>query len=293
MHTRNKLKNVLYYLTFAGPVTLAFFTVTIASFGYGIYLTFTDWDGIASIINYVGLENYIDAISDDRFWTSFWLTARFVLFAVILTNVVAFGLALLLSKKFKGVNFFKAAFFAPNLLGGIILGLIWQFIFDIGLTEIGQLLNIDFLSRSMLSAPETAFGALVTVFVWQMAGYMMVIYIAGIMNIPKELNEAAALDGANAWQRLRKITLPMMMPSFTVCLFLTLQRAFMTYDINLSLTGGGPFHSTELVAMRIFNRAFVSQQFGMGQAQALILFIIVVIVTLTQVYFSKRLEVEA
>ena len=287
-----RTKNVFHYLAFAGPCTFAFLAVTIASFLYGIHLSFTDWRPIASVVNYVGLENYIAAVNDRSFWTSFFLTARFVFFAVLFTNLLAFGLSFILSKGFRGSGFYKAAFFAPNLIGGIILGLIWQFIFIIGMTEVGHRFNIPFLQTSMLSAPNTAFAALVIVFVWQMSGYMMIIYFAGIVNIPKELTEAAAIDGANGFQRLTRITLPMMMPSFTICIFLTLQRAFMTYDINLSLTSGGPFASTELVAMRIFNRAFISQQYGMGQAQAFMLFVMVVVITLIQVYSSKRMEVE-
>jgi raffinose/stachyose/melibiose transport system permease protein len=248
---------------------------------------------MAREVSFVGLQNYVEAVADGLFWTSFGLTFRFVFFAILLTNLVAFALAGILTKGFKGAGFYKAAFFAPNLIGGILLGLIWRFIFIIGITEIGEFIGIQAMQRSMLSSANGAFWALVIVFVWQMSGYMMIIYIAGFVNVPRDLLEAAAIDGATGFQKLRRITLPMMMPSFTICLFLTLQRSFMTYDINLSLTAGGPFHSTELVAMRIYNRAFVAEQYGMGQSQAFMLFLIVVIVTLIQVFLTKRMEVEA
>ena len=281
------------YLAFAGPSTFAFLSVTMASFVYGIYLTFTNWDTLSDFQSFVGFTNYLAVFEDAQFWSSFLLTLRFVVVTVVLTNALGFFFAYLLTKGLRGSNFFKASFFASNLIGGIVMGLIWRFIFNEGLVALGDALHIRFLSTSWLSTPGKAFWALVIVFVWQMSGYIMVIYIAGLMSIPREILEAASIDGARGLRRLWRITIPMVVPAFTICIFVTLQRAFVTYDINLSLTFGGPFASTELVAMRIYNKAFVSERYGIGQSEALVLFLIVAAVTLAQVLTTKRAEVEA
>ncbi|MBZ4665166.1 sugar ABC transporter permease [Mahella sp.] len=290
---KNFLSKLKTYLIFAGPMTFAFLTVVILPFIYGIYLTFTDWNGISATHAFVGLDNYLQVFNDKVFWSSFLLTLRYVLFSVILVNVIAFFLAYLLTSGIKGQNFFRTGFFTPNLIGGILLGFIWQFIFSNILVYIGELFNLPIFSASWLTDPNKAFWALVIVTVWQYSGYMMVIYIAGFMNIPRELIEAADIDGANSYYRLKNIILPLMVPSFTICIFLTLQRTFMVYDVNLSLTNGGPYKSTELISMHVYNTAFLSQQYGIGQAEAFFLFLIVAIVTLSQVYFSQRMEVES
>lgn len=280
------------YLIFAGPTTFAFLTVIILPFLYGIYLTFTDWNGISATHSFVGFQNYLQAFKDKVFWTSFLLTLKYVFFTVILINVIAFFLAYMLTSGVKGQNFFRAGFFTPNLIGGILLGFIWQFIFSNILVYLGKSYDIPILSGSWLSDPDKAFWALVIVTVWQYTGYMMVIYIAGLVNIPRDLLEAASIDGANFYQRLKNVILPLMAPSFTISVFLTLQRGFMVYDINLALTNGGPYKSTELISLHIYNTAFLSQQYGIGQAEAFFLFFVVAAVTLLQVYFSKKLEVE-
>lgn len=280
------------YLIFAGPTTFAFLTVIILPFLYGIYLTFTDWNGISATHAFVGFSNYLQVFKDKVFWTSFLLTLKYVFFTVILINVIAFFLAYMLTSGAKGQNFFRAGFFTPNLIGGILLGFIWQFIFSNILVYLGKSYDIQILSGSWLSDPDKAFWALVIVTVWQYTGYMMVIYISGFMNIPRDLLEAASIDGANTYQRLKNVILPLMVPSFTISVFLTLQRGFMVYDINLALTNGGPYKSTELISLHIYNTAFLSQQYGIGQAEAFFLFFVVAAVTLLQVYFSKKLEVE-
>ncbi|MDI3501799.1 MAG: maltose transport system permease protein [Thermoanaerobacter sp.] len=280
------------YLIFAGPTTFAFLTVIILPFLYGIYLTFTDWDGISATHAFVGFSNYLQAFKDKVFWTSFLLTLKYVFFTVILINVIAFFLAYVLTSGLKGQNFFRAGFFTPNLIGGVLLGFIWQFIFSEILVYFGKSYNVPIFSNSWLSDPDKAFWALVIVTVWQYTGYMMVIYIAGLVNIPRDLLEAASIDGANSYQRLKNVILPLMVPSFTISVFLTLQRGFMVYDINLALTNGGPYKSTELISLHIYNTAFLHQQYSTGQAKAIFLFFVVATVTLLQVYFSKKLEVE-
>lgn len=286
----DKLKT---YLIFAGPTTFAFFTVIILPFIFGIYLTFTDWNGVSATQAFIGGKNYLAVFQDKAFWYSFLLTLKYVFFTVIITNVLAFLLAYLLTSGIKGQNFFRSGFFTPNLIGGVLLGYIWQFIFSNILVYLGKNFNLPIFSSSWLSNPNKAFWALVIVGVWQYSGYMMIIYIAGFMNVPHDILEAASIDGANGLRKMISIILPMMVPSFTVCIFLSLQRTFMVYDVNLSLTKGGPFKATELISMSVYNKAFLSQQYGIGQAQAFFLFLMVAVITLIQVYFSKRMEVEA
>ncbi|MFC0213527.1 carbohydrate ABC transporter permease [Paenibacillus chartarius] len=280
-------------LVFTGPTLFAFLTVMIVPFVYGIYLTFTNWDGIAVTHSLAGLKNYVGVFKDDVFWKSFGLTLKYVFFTVVFVNAAAFLLALGLTSGLKGQNVFRAGFFVPNLVGGIVLGLIWQFIFSNVLVYLGQKSGIPLFSASWLADPDKAFWSLILVTVWQYAGYMMVIYVAGLMSVPKDILEAASIDGASGWTKLRKMVLPLMVPSFIVCIFLTLQRGFMVYDVNLALTKGGPFKSTEMVSMHVYGKAFLSRDYGLGQAEALVLFLLVAVITLLQVYFSKKLEVEA
>ncbi|MFZ5969765.1 MAG: carbohydrate ABC transporter permease [Bacillota bacterium] len=294
MQKRKRLfNNIKTNLFFTGPSTVVFFTVIILPFLFGIYLTFTNWDGISKAYAFVGAGNYRAVFADKAFWDSMFLTMKYVFFSVVFINVIAFLLAYALTSGVKGQTFLRAGFFTPNLIGGIILGFLWHFIFSNVLVYIGKNFNIEPLMTSWLGTPEKAFWALVIVTVWQYSGYMMVIYIAGFMNVPKDVLEAASIDGANGFVRLRSIILPLMVPSFVICVFLSLQRAFMVYDVNLSLTGGGPFNSTQLIAMQVYRKAFLSQQYGIGQAEAFFLFLMVAIVTVTQVYFTKKLEVEA
>ena len=193
----------------------------------------------------------------------------------------------------KGIGFFRTGFFTPNLIGGVVLGFIWQFIFSRVLVSIGSSTGIDFLSSSFLADPTKAFWAMVIVTVWQTSGYMMLIYIAGFTGISADVMEAASIDGATGFQKLKNVTVPLMMPSFVICIFLTLSRCFMVYDLNLSLTGGEPYGSTIMAAMHVYNKAFTSKQYGVGQAEALILFLMVAIVSGIQIYLGKRKEVEA
>lgn len=285
-------KDMKSYLFFCGPTVLIFTLVMIVPFIFGLFLTFTNWDGIARSYTFVGFDNYVKTVGDTAFWNSLWLTIQYVLFTVLLTNIIAFLLAYALTSGLRSQNVFRAGFFTPNLIGGIILGLIWNFVFTTVLPFIGQALNLDFITSSMLSHPIRAFWAIVIVSVWQYSGYMMVIYIAGFMNVPKQIIEAANIDGAGPIQKLTKVIIPLMVPAFIICTFLTLQRAFMVYDVNLSLTGGGPFKSTQLISMHVYEKAFLAQEYGVGQTQAIFLFGIVAIVTVTQLYYSKKLEHE-
>lgn len=280
-------------LLFTGPTLFAFLAVMIIPFLYGIYLTFTNWDGISTTSSLVGFDNYVSVFKDAVFWKSFLLTLKYVFISVALINSVAFLLAYVLTSGLKGQSIFRAGFFIPNLVGGIVLGFVWQFIFSNVLVYVGKELSLPLFSASWLADPNKAFWTMIIVTVWQYAGYMMVIFVAGLMNVPKDILEAASIDGANLWTTMRKMILPLMVPSFIVCIFLSLQRCFMVYDLNLSLTKGGPFKSTEMVSMHVYEKAFLSRDYGVGQAEAFVLFLLVATITIAQVYFSKKLEVEA
>lgn len=290
MKSSNKGKD---FCVFALPGLSCFLAVVMVPFIYGIYLTLTDWNGVSSVKNFVGLSNFAAVMRDAQFWKSLLLTFKYVIAVVVLVNVIAFLLAYILTRGIKGQNFFRAGFFTPNLIGGIVLGYIWQFVFSRVFVSIGETTGWSLFEISWLSTPNKAFAALVLVSVWQLAGYMILIYVAGFMGLSEDVLEAASIDGASGWVKMKNIILPLMMSSVTICLFLTLSRAFMVYDVNLSLTGGAPYGTTEMAAMHVYEKAFTSRQFGVGQAEAFILFIIVACISGIQVYTTKKREVEA
>lgn len=290
MKSKNKGKD---FGIFALPGMFCFFAVVIIPFIYGVYLTFTDWNGVSKTKNVIGLKNFAGVIQDKQFWSSLLLTFKYVIVVVILVNVLAFVIAYFLTRGIKGQNFFRAGFFTPNLIGGIVLGYIWQFVFSRVFVSIGESTGWKLFEVSWLSDPNKAFAALVLVSVWQLSGYMILIYVAGFMGLSEDVMEAASIDGASGLAKLRHITLPLMMSSITICLFLTLSRAFMVYDVNLSLTSGGPYGTTEMAAMHVYEKAFTSRQFGVGQAEAIILFLVVACISGIQVYMTKKQEVEA
>ena len=282
---QNTMKyKVKQYLMFAGVSTVLFSAVVILPFIYGLYLTFTSWDGVSKEKPFVGLANYIATFQDAAYWQALGRTLIYSVIAVILVNVVAFFLAYLLTSGIKGQNFFRAGFFVPNLIGGIVLGYVWQLIFDgiLGKFDLALKLNAKF-----------GFWGLVILICWQQIGYMMIVYIAGLQAIPGSLNEAAMIDGANARQRLFKITIPMMMPSITICTFLTITNSFKLFDQNLSLTSGEPMHQTEMMALNIYDTFYGHVGFeGVGQAKAVIFFIIVVAIGLIQLRATRDKEVQ-
>ena len=284
---------LLLFTGFAGPAAFCFIMVMIVPFFYGIYLTLTGWDGISAVKDFVGLENYYTVFTEAEFWRSVLLTVIYSAISVVLVNVLAFALAYGVTGGGKSQNFFRAGFFTPNLIGGLVLGYIWQFIFSRALVSVGTAFDIEGLSRSWLSDPILAVAALIIVSVWQYSGFMMLIYIAGLTSVPKELIEAGVIDGCGKGQVLRHIILPQMRSSFVICLFLTITRCFMTYDLNLSLTDGGPFGTTEMAAMHVYQQEFVSHNYGVGQAEAVVLFVICAAVSVLQVYIGRRNEVDA
>ena len=282
------------FLTFAFLPLVTFTTVLLIPFLVGVMLTFTDWNGITPIdsfnYNWIGLENFAKALSSPEFLSVLWLTLRYVVLVIVFTNVIAFGLALLVSSKLPLRNIFRAAFFVPNLIGGIILGFVWQFIFATFVPHIGELTGIELLKFSWLVETPKAFTALVIVSVWQLSGYMMLLYIAGLTGISEEVLEAASIDGASSIRQLFYIKIPLLIHAFAISIFLTLRNSFMVFDVNLSLTDGGPFRSTEMMTLHIFNEAFVAQNFGTSQAKALVLFLIVAVIAIAQVVITNRLQ---
>ena len=278
---------------FAGITTLVFAAVVIVPFIYGLYLTFTSWDGVSKSKPFVGFANYVATFQDSAFWAALGRTFIYSFVAVILVNVVAFILAYLVTRGVKGQNFFRAGFFVPNLIGGIVLGYVWKFVFNRALVALGEAFSIGALSTSWLSTSGGAMVCLIIVAVWQYAGYMMLIYVAGFMSVSNDVLEAAKIDGCTDFQTIVHISVPLMVSSFVQCLFLTITRCFMVYDVNLSLTTGEPFNSSVMAAMHVYNQAFTYKNYGTGQAEALVLFVVCAVIGVLQVYIGKKAEVSA
>lgn len=281
-------------IIFLFPLLFAFIVTVVLPFLLGVFYSFTDWTGIR-YSQFVGLQNYITMFKSKDFIYSICLTIIFVVINMILVNGVAFILALLCTSKTRGVMFFRAAFFLPNLIGGIVLGYVWQFVFNkVFLT----LFNTSF---SILADANGAFFAIIAVYVWQYAGYIMMIYITGLQTVPKDVLEASAIDGANAVKTLFAIKIPMIASTFTICTFLTLTSAFKQFDVNLALTGGTPArmigtqiysNGTEMLALNIYKTAISKSDYATGQAKAVLFFIILATVSLVQVWISNKREVE-
>ena len=293
MNTNSMSYKTKQYIMFAGITTLVFAAVVIVPFIYGLYLTFTSWDGVSKSKPFVGFANYVATFQDSAFWAALGRTFIYSFVAVILVNVVAFILAYLVTRGVKGQNFFRAGFFVPNLIGGIVLGYVWKFVFNRALVALGEAFSIGALSTSGLSTSGGAMVCLIIVAVWQYAGYMMLIYVAGFMSVSNDVLEAAKIDGCTDFQTIVHISVPLMVSSFVQCLFLTITRCFMVYDVNLSLTKGEPFNSSVMAAMHVYNQAFTYKNYGTGQAEALVLFVVCAVIGVLQVYIGKKAEVSA
>ena len=294
---KRKLTEFLFLL----PTLIAFLMVIIIPFIFGIYYSFTDWQGTGAVSQSVGFANYRAIFQEPGFLHSFLVTLLFTVLNIITVNVVAFVISLLVTSEIRGRNVYRAGFFVPNLIGGIVLGLVWQFIFSNILPSIGQSLGLSTLSKSLISNKDTVMITLVTVNTWQYAGYIMLIYVAAIQGISKSVMEAAEVDGARYWTRVRKIQIPLMANAFTISLFLTLTNSFKMYDVNVALTNGGPVsifmmkpvQASELLALNIYNTAFKYNNMAQGQAKAVIFFIVLTIFSVIQVTWNKSKEVEA
>ena len=271
---------------------LAIFTVVlVVPFVNGFYYTFTDWDGF-KVDKFVGFSNYAESFADPKFWTTLRFTGLFVVVSLVLVNVVAFGLALIVTSNLRSRNFLRTLFFVPNLVGGVVLGVIWQFIFNSAIVALANKYDWELFKQSLLQDTNKAFWALIIVTVWQSSGYMMIVYITGLVSIENDVLEASQIDGASPLRTLFAIKIPLMAQAFTIALFLTLRGGFMAYDVNVALTEGGPFRTTELISLHIFQDAFGEGNFGTGQSKAVIMFIVVALAALVQVTISKRYEVQ-
>ena len=282
-----------YWPIFVLPTFLAFILGFIAPFAMGVYLSFCKFTTVTDA-KFIGFSNYLKIFTDASFVHALWYTAIFTVVTVVLINVLAFAVALLLTKGFRGTNIFRTVFFMPNLIGGIILGYIWQLLLN------GVLL---YMNRTLTYSSVYGFWGLVILMCWQQIGYMMIIYIAGLQAVPEDMLEAAKIDGANKWQTLWKVTIPNVMPSITICMFLTLTNGFKLFDQNLALTGGQPYiinpdgtsvHTTEMLALNIYN-TFYGQNTnarGTAQAKAVLFFILVAAIGLIQLNATRKKEVQ-
>ena len=272
-----------YFWLFVLPTLIAFIIAFLVPFIMGIYLSFTKFTTVTNA-TFVVLENYKKIFATPEFTNALVFTTQFVIVSVITVNVFAFALAYLLTRKLKGTNIFRTVFFMPNLIGGIVLGYIWLIIINGILNYFGVNLTMD---------PKYGFWGLVVLLNWQQIGYMMIIYIAGIQNIPNELIESAKIDGASKWTTLKNITIPLVMPSITICLFLTMSNAFKLFDQNLALTDGAPGNKTAMLALDIYKTFYGRVGWeGVGQAKAVIFFLIVAVIMLLQLSITRKKEVE-
>ena len=272
-----------YFPVFVLPTLIAFTIGFLAPFVLGVYLSFCKFTTVTDA-KFIGLSNYVKILGDGDFLHSLWFTALFTIVTVLLINIFAFAVAMLLTKNIKGTNIFRTVFFMPNLIGGIVLGYIWQLLLN------GILMKF---SRTLTYSSTYGFWGLIILMCWQQIGYMMIIYIAGIQNIPGELIEAAEIDGATKWQILKKVTIPMVMPSITVCTFLTLTNSFKLFDQNLALTNGEPSKMSEMLALNIYNTFYGRTGWeGVGQAKAVIFFILVGAIAMIQNRLTRSKEVQ-
>ena len=283
---------------FLFPLLFTFTVTVIIPMALGIGYSFTDWNGV-KVNNYVGLANYTSMFKDPAFIWSIVLTFLFVIVNMILVNVIGFLLALLCSSKIRGTDFYRASYFLPNLIGGIVLGYIWQFIFSNVLIKLTA--SAFGMRNSLLSNSKTAFIAIIIVYIWQYAGYIMLIYITGLSTVPKDVLEAASIDGADAKTTLFKIKIPMIASTITICTFLTLTSAFKQFDVNMALTNGTGSvkflgktlsNGTQMLALNIYNTAISKNNYALGQAKAVLFFIILAAVSIIQVRISNSKEVE-
>lgn len=272
-----------YMPIFVLPTLCAFILGFIVPFGMGVWLSFCKFTTVTDA-KFIGFSNYIDALKDTIFRHSFWYTALFAVVSLLVINVIAFMLAMALTQKMRGTNIFRTIFFMPNLIGGIVLGYIWQLIFNGILSQYSTALNLN---------EWYGFWGMIILVAWQQIGYMMIIYIAGLQSIPGDVMEAAQIDGASGIQRLFKVTIPMMMPSITICMFLSITNGFKLFDQNLSLTAGEPAKMSEMMALNIYNTFYGRTGWeGVGQAKAVLFFILVVGIGLIQLRATRSKEVQ-
>lgn len=291
LHNRKKLRDVLEGAFFLGPVTLIFIVVVLIPFIMSACYSFTNWNGVQDHVSFVGVHNFRTIFNaGGSFFSAFCFTAEAAAVNVVFTNCIGIALAVALTAKLWGGSLFRAAFFLPNTMGGIVMGFIWQFLFVQGLPEVGRLMHIPAISVPWLGTTGTAFAGLVIVSVWHDIGYVMVIMIAALVSVPEELVEAAQIDGASKLRTFFSVRLPNCMPYLTVCLFWTISNNFKMFDLNVALTNGGPYGTTTSIALKIYNDAFQRNKYGLATAESMAFFLIITCITLLQMYFSRKKE---
>ncbi len=287
-----KLRKIANFFVFMGPSVLMYTVLFLVPLCGEFFYSFTDWNGINSSFSMVGFSNYIKVFHESEYWTSLWFTIRFSFLVVIFSNFLAFAWAYILSKDIPFRNLWRALIYVPRIIGGVILGFLWRFIFQNVFVQFGEWTGLSWFSQNWFTTQSSSFWALVIVMTWTLSGYLMIIYGAGFSSIDASYIEAATIDGASKFQILRKITIPMLMPSITRCMFIAINWAMLLYDTNISLTNGNPFRSSEGVTMNIYNTAFRSNHMAFGAAKSVIFIIILVIISFAQVSLTSRKEVQ-
>lgn len=292
--SRNVLRSRLEGVAFVGPSLLVFLPVVAIPFIYSVVLSVMEWNGISDEIHFVGIKNYIRILTTDTdFKNAFWFTIRITAVTAVLSNILGLTFAALLTKNLKVREWGRTALLLPNIMSGVILGYIWQFIFTRAFPMLGELLGWGVFQQSWLGTPQTAFWGIAIVSIWQWTGYTMIIYIAGINSVSNDVQEAAMLDGATGAQKFFRVTLPLILPSVTICLFWTITRACTMFDLPFALTAGGPYRTSETIAMNIYTEAFTRNNYGLGSAKAMLFFVIVLIIAQLQVHLTSKQEVQA
>ncbi len=292
LSSRNKYASLL---AFTAPALIFYIAFLLIPMLGAFYYSFTDWNGLNRDYDLIGFANFVEVFKDDPdFVNSLLFTLKYVVVMVVLQNVLALFLAVLIESRTRSKGLFRTLFFMPNMISVIISAFMWTFIFSQVLPQIAEKTVFTFLNQSWIGDPNFSFYSILIVSLWNGVGYMMIIYLAGLQGVPQSLKEAAVIDGANAWQRFRSVTLPMITPAITICLFLTLNSSFKVFEVVYGLTGGGPGRSTQVVTMNIYEEAFSNNfRYGYASAKSIILFAMVLILTLIQVSITKKREVEA
>jgi raffinose/stachyose/melibiose transport system permease protein len=285
-------RNLFDYALFMGPSIVIFTVLFLIPLISEFFYTFTDWNGIDRTFSLVGFRNYLRTFEDKRYITSFIFTINFSVCVVVFSNFIAFFWAYILSKDIPFRNFWRALIYVPRIIGGVVLGFLWRFIFQNVFVQFGNWSGLSWFSQKWFTTPESSFWALVIVMTWTLSGYLMIIYGAGFSAIPGSFYEAASIDGATKWHVLRKVSIPMLWPSITRCLFIAINWAMLLYDTNLSLTNGNPYRTSEAVTMNIYISAFRSNQMAFGAAKAIVFVAVLIIISFMQIKLTSRKEVE-
>ncbi len=289
--TKNVLTEIKGSAIFLGPTMLLFTLLFLIPLVSEIFYSFTNWNGIDPTFKFIGLKNYLRTVKDATYWTSFWFTIKFSIFVVVISNLIGFFWAYVLSGDIPYKNFWRALIYAPRIIGGVVLGFLWRFIFQNVFVQFGNWTGIKWFAQQWFTTPESSFWALVIVMTWSLSGYLMIIYNSGLAAISKDYYEAATVDGASKLTILKSITLPLLKGTTTRCLFIAINWAMLLYDTNISLTNGNPYRTSEGVMMNIYATAFRSNQIAFGAAKSILFIIVLLAVSFGQMKLTSRNEV--